>query len=156
MGLVSKLRRARSLRAAEWRLLLRATPLLWRAAWLLRRQGVALALQWADQVSPAIAGVRDFTPQQISDLVAAATRLALPAGSCLPQSLVTCRLLTLAGYRASLVIGAKSSTAVVPATVVGGFSAHAWVETAGGAVHAQPLEFNRGDHEVLVKFSKSA
>ena len=154
MGLASRLRRARTLSLAEWRLLLLATPLLWRAAWLLRRLGVAQALAWSDRLTVNVARLRGFKAQEITDLVGAAARLVLPAGSCLAQSLVTCRLLTLAGYRASLVIGAKQASGT--ANPAGGFSAHAWVEATDSAALAQPLEFNRGDHEVLVKFGKSA
>lgn len=150
MGLVSKIRRARSLTFQEWSLLLQATGLLWRAAWLVRRRSMSQLVAWTDRGSRSVIAHLSSDPRAIADIVGAATRLLMPAGSCLPRSLVTCRLLKQAGHRASLVIGARASENQQP------FAAHAWVQVARHSAKEPPLEFNRGEYEELVKLSKTA
>lgn len=67
------------------------------------------------------------TPQEYLELLDAAAWRFSWLNTCLPRSIVLCRLLRNAGHQAHLVIGARnehSSSA--------GFEAHAWVEDMGG------------------------
>ena len=154
MGIISKLRRARQLSPAQWLLLLQATALLWRAAWMLRSRSLPAMLSWAEGV---ISREKPrFAPAEISELVAIAVCSAMPEGSCLPQSLVTARLLKREGHRASLVIGTKAARGQAAGKHVVPFSAHAWVEVPRPGASDPPIVFHRGDHEELVRFSKSA
>jgi hypothetical protein len=159
VGIASKIRKARALNAQQWLVLIRATALLWRAAWLLRTRPLPQALSRMEAKSSASPALTCFTAAEVSELVAIATRVAMPDGSCLPQALVTCRLLKQAGHRANLVIGARK-----PGVPSGGtadspplrFSAHAWVELAAPVSQEGVIAFNRGEHAELVKFSKTA
>ena len=92
----------------------------------------------------------------VFELVAIAVCSAMPEGSCLPQSLVTARLLKREGHRASLVIGTKAARGQAAGKHVVPFSAHAWVEVPPPEASDPPIVFHRGDHEELVRFSKSA
>jgi len=151
LSIGSKLRRARRLTIAEWRLLLKAVWLLWGAAILTRHRTLREVLAWANcEVSPGnTSGGRRMDSRKTSELVAAATRLVLPGGSCLPQALVTCRLLRLSGVQASLVIGAKTNESGLAQRAL--FSAHAWVQLSDSS-NSTPIEFYRGEHQPLVKF----
>lgn len=127
--------------------------LLWRARWLVSRRSISEMLNWIEEAAPVHPPASGMESQEVSDLVAAATRLAMPAGSCLPQALVTCRLLRQQGHRASLVIGTRTGT---PSAGSGPVAAHAWVRIASPERSGVWREFHRGDHEELVELSKTA
>jgi hypothetical protein len=142
---------------AEWRLFVEAVALLWTASILLRRRSLTEMLAWANQ-GTAFAEMRkpmgtNFEAKKISDIVAAASGGLLPSGSCLPQSLVTYRLLRKAGYQVSMYIGTRAAHNL--GSEGAPFAAHAWVQLSDPSEPAA-VDFYKGEHVPLVKFGGTA
>jgi hypothetical protein len=119
------LRRAAALTRTEWAVVVEA--LIWLPAAAaaarvlpLRRAARAIA------AAPRTGSRMPIPPERLARLVGAA---AVPLGCrCLPQALVTRRLLARRGVRSDLVVGTTLSGGVL--------YAHAWVEIAGRPVGA--------------------
>jgi hypothetical protein len=148
VSISSKLARASQMSGAEWRLFLEAVALLWTASILLRRRSLTQMLALANQ-GAAFAEMRThLEPKKISEIVASASGGLLPSGSCLPQSLVTYRLLRKAGYQATVYIGTKAADNLGSERAP--FLAHAWVQLSDPSEPAI-VDFYKGEHVPLVK-----
>ncbi len=170
MSWARKISRARALSFAEWRVLVRAIALLWTTAALLRWRSLPQMLAWIEPKSNARTNAKtnantnessqrsSHSPNgttlpaaRISELVAAATNLLMPAGSCLPKALVTYRILRQHGFDSSVVIGTNQ-----PGLRHETFQAHAWVELSNGSSKKSFGERGATEYEPLVRFKKSA
>lgn len=128
----AKLRRARSLSAADWVALLRAATWLVAVRAGLRTTGFLRLDGRLERGLPAPSRPPDpARAARLAALVDIAARNAHPPATCLPRALVLRRLLRAEGLPAALRIGARRAED-------GALLAHAWVESGGDVVGDAP------------------